>query len=90
MRFKNKIEEFHQTLELLCLVISLGAVFFQIWILISGVQSYFEGKFENLVPAMILSGIAFVACGVSALLTGVDPMKGITQGRTKTYQKKDA
>jgi hypothetical protein len=89
MKFKNKIEEFHQMLELLCLIISLGAVFFQIWILISGVQAYFEGKFENIVPAVILSGIAFLVCGVSALLTGVDPMKGIAQGRTKTYQKRD-
>lgn len=87
MRFKNKNEEFHQTLEFMCLIVSLGAVFFQIWILISGVQSYFEGKFENLFPAMILSGAALLVCGVSALLTGVDPMKGITQGRTKTYQK---
>jgi hypothetical protein len=89
MKFKNKIDEFHQTLELLCLIISLGAVFFQIWILISGVQAYFEGKFENIVPAMILSGIAFLICGISALLTGVDPMKGIGQGRTGTYQKRD-
>lgn len=87
MRFKNKIEEFHHTLEFLCVIISLGAVFFQIWILISAVQAYFEGKFVNLLPAVILSAVAFLFCGVSALLTGVDPMKGITRGRTKTYQK---
>lgn len=87
MKFKNKLEEFHNTLEFLCVIISLGAVFFQIWILISAVQAYFDGKFNNLFPSVILSGIAFIACGISALLTGANPMKGVTQGRTKTYQE---
>lgn len=87
MRFPNKKQEFHNMLEFICLILSMGAVFLQIWILIAGIQAYFEGRFENILPAVILSGAAFLLCGVSALLTGVDPMSGITQGRTKTYQK---
>ena len=90
MRFKNKIQEFHDSIEFVCLIVSLGAIFLQIWLVISAIQAYFEQKWDNLLPAVILSGMAFVACGISALLTGINPMKGITEGRTKTYQKKDS
>ncbi|MCB9771556.1 MAG: hypothetical protein H6754_03315 [Candidatus Omnitrophica bacterium] len=87
MRFQNKKEEFAATVETVCLILSLGAVFLQIWVLISAIEAYLQGKYANLLPAVILSGIAFAGCGMSALLTRIDFLKGITEGRTKTYQK---
>ena len=89
MRFANKKEEFISIVETVALIISLGAIFLQIWILISGLESYFKGKHENLLPSVILSGLAFAACGVGVMLTNLNFLKGMTDGRTKTYQRKD-
>ncbi len=89
MRFSNKKEDFFHTMETVALLISLGAIFLQIWVLISGIESYFKGKFNNLLPSVILSGLAFMSCGVSVFLTNIDFLKGMTEGRSKTYQKKN-
>ena len=88
MRFANKKEDFASMVETVSLIISLGAIFLQIWVLISGIESYFKGKYINLLPGVILSGLAFIACGVSVFLTNLDFLKGMAEGRTKTYQKK--
>ena len=53
-----------------------------------GIESYLKGKYANLLPGVILSGLTFVACGMSMLLTNLNFLKGMTEGRTKTYQKK--
>ncbi len=90
MRFSNKKEDFVRTIETVALVISFGAIFLQIWILLSGIEAYFKGKYSNLLPSVILSGLAFMACGVSVLLTNIDFFKGMTEGRSKTYQKKNS
>ena len=88
MRFQNKNEEFLSSVATFCLILSLGAVFLQIWVIISAIEAYFQGKVEHLLPAVILSGLAFAGCGISALLTGIDFLKGMAEGRTRTYQKK--
>ena len=72
MKFSDKREEFIHTIETVCLFISLGAIFFQIWILLSAIESSFKGNFTSLLPSMILSGLAFITCGVSVLLTNMD------------------
>lgn len=89
MRFENKKENFVRAIETVALFISLGAIFLQIWILISGLESYFNDRHEHLMPSVVLSGLAFMACGLGVLLTNLDFLKGMSEGRTKTYQKKD-
>ena len=89
MRFSNKKEDFANTVETVALMISLGAIFLQIWVLISGIESYLKGKYINLLPSVILSGLAFMACSISVLLTNLNFLKGLTEGRTKTYQNKN-
>ena len=88
MKFSDKREEFVYTIETVCLFICLGAIFFQIWILLSAIESSFKGNLKLLLPSMILSGLAFITCGVSILLTNMDFLKEMTEGRSKTYQKK--
>lgn len=85
MRFENKKEQFTQLVERLGLIISLGAIFLQIWVLISGVEAYLRGRNELLFPSVILSGLALLACGVSVALTNLNFLKGIRVGRSKTY-----
>ena len=87
MRFANKKEDFIQTVETVALIVSLGAVFFQIWILISSLDAYFKGKYANLLPSVLLSGVALMAGAISVFLTKLNFLKGITEGRSKTYQK---
>ncbi len=89
MRFANKKEDFLRTVEAVGLIISMGAVFLQIWILLSGIESFFKGNYSNLFPSMILSGFAFLACLFSIFLTKIDFLKGMNEGRSKSYQKKN-
>ena len=72
MKFSDKREEFIQMIETVCLFICLGAIFFQIWILFLVIESSFKGNFKSLLPGMILSGLAFITCGVSVLLTNMN------------------
>ncbi len=69
MRFADKRQEFIRSVESVALLISLGAVFLQIWVLISALEAYFQGKFEHLGPSVILSALALAACGLSVFLT---------------------
>ncbi len=87
MRFANKKEEFTQMIEAVALLVSLGAMFLQIWVLFSAIESYFQRNYVNLLPSVILSGLAFMACGGSILLTQIDFFKGVTEGRSRSYQK---
>lgn len=87
MRFANKKEDFVNTVETLALIVSLGAVFLQIWVLISSIESYFKGNYANLLPSVFLSGLAFIACGIGVLLTNIDFLKGWSEGRSKSYRK---
>ena len=85
MRFSNKREEFIQTVESVCLFINFGAIFLQIWILLSAIESSFRGNDAFLFPSVVLSGLAFLASVVAALLTNMDFLRGIMEGRTKSY-----
>lgn len=69
MKFKNRHAENAQMIENVCLILSLGAIFTQIWILVSAMESYLEGKTSHLVGALILSGIALLCCGLTAATT---------------------
>lgn len=89
MKFQNKKEELRQTIGLVALIISLGAISLQIWVLFSALEAFFQRRFEILLPSVFLSGLAFLACGASALLTKVNFIKGLSEGRTKTYQTKN-
>lgn len=72
MRFKNRAEETSQMVGNLCLFVSLGALFIQIWTLMSAVESYLRGDYQHLGPALILSLIALACCGLSAWTTLFD------------------
>lgn len=89
MRFSDKREEFANTIEIVGLLVSLGAVFLQIWVLITAIEFSFKGVYSNLFPSVILSGLAFVACGFSVFLTNLHSFNGLMQGRSKTYQNKN-
>lgn len=90
MRFSDKKKEFVNAVESMALMLSIGAIFLQIWILFSAIESYFKAQYENILPSLILSAIAFLACGVSVLLTYVNFFKGMGEGRSHTYQKKSS
>lgn len=90
MRFADKREDFIRTVETVALIISLGGIFLQISVLSSALEAYFRGRQENLFPCVIMSGLAFAACGFGVLLTNMNFLRGISDGRTKTYRKKDA
>lgn len=87
MRFADKREDFVRSVETMALLLSLGAVFLQIWILISALEADFKGQYEHLGPSVILSALALAACSVSVFLTKLPFLKGMTEGRSKTYQK---
>ncbi len=87
MRFADKREDFVRSVETVALLLSVGAVFLQIWVLISALEAYFKGDYEHLGYSVILSALALAACSVSVFLTKLPFLKGMTEGRGKTYQK---
>ncbi|MCA9399998.1 MAG: hypothetical protein KC713_00090 [Candidatus Omnitrophica bacterium] len=87
MRFKDKKQEVTAMVESVCLILSCGAVFLQIWILSSTIEAWFEGTTHGLVASVILSAAALLTCLLTAWTTTLDFTKGITEGRTVTYQK---
>lgn len=87
MRFVDKKAEFQGTIEAVCLFISLGAIFFQIWVLMVSLDAYFKENLHIILPLTILSCLGLLICGISVYLTHINFLKGITEGRTQTYQK---
>lgn len=69
MKFKNRQTENAQMIENVCLILSLGAIFIQIWILFSAMESHLEGESSHLMGAAVLSGIALLCCGLTAFTT---------------------
>lgn len=69
MKFKNRHAENAQMVENVCLILSLGAIFTQIWVLVSAMESYLEGKTSHLLGALALSGIALLCCALTAATT---------------------
>ena len=72
MKFKNRSEETSLMVGNLCLLLSLGALFIQIWTLMSAVESYLRGDYQHLGPAVILSLMALACCALSAWTTTFD------------------
>ena len=72
MKFRDRHDENAQMVENVCLILSLGAIFTQIWILFSAMESYLEGKTSHLIGAIILSGIALLCCGFMAFTTALN------------------
>ena len=89
MKFRDARTETIRSVEFVCLLLSLAAIFFQIWILSSSWESFFQGQTQRLVPAVIFSFIAFMVCALTAWTTGMSFMKGMDEGRTKTYHKRN-
>ena len=89
MKFRDVRSETKTTVELVCLLLSLGAIFFQIWILAGSWETYFQGHTHRLLPAVIFSFLAFAVCGLTAWTTGMSFMKDMEEGRTQTYYKKN-
>lgn len=87
MKFRDVRAETRKSIELVCLLLSLAAIFFQIWILASSWESFFQGHNERLVAGVALSLIAFGVCALTACTTGMDFMKGTDEGRTQSYYK---
>lgn len=85
MKFSDKKIEAVRMIEMICLILSMGAVFLQIWVLSSALESYFEGRYDDLSASLILSGVAFLLCALTAWTTKINFMKGIQEGRTPTY-----
>lgn len=69
MRFKDRTAEKVQMVETLCLILSLGAIFIQIWILASSMESYLRGGPAHLGAAVIMSGIGLACCALAAFTT---------------------
>lgn len=69
MKFKDRHSENAQMIENVCLILSLGAIFVQIWVLFSAMESYLEGETSHLAGALVLSGIALLCCGLTAFTT---------------------
>lgn len=69
MKFRNRHAENAQMIENVCLILSLGSIFVQIWVLFSAMESYLEGKTSYLIGALVLSGIALLCCGLTAFTT---------------------
>lgn len=87
MKFRDVRSETKKSIEIVCLLLSLGAIFFQIWFLATTMESFFQGHNERLLAGVALSFIAFGVCALTAWTTGMEQMKGAEEGRTKTYHK---
>lgn len=87
MQFRDVRAETKKSIELVCLFLSLAAIFFQIWILSSSWEAFFQSQTQRLLPGAIFSFIAFAICMLTAWTTGMNLMKGTDEGRTRTYHK---
>lgn len=75
MKFRSRVPETVAMIENVCLVLSLGAIFVQIWLLISAMEMLLKGNSGHLGAAVLLSGIALGCCGLTALTT-LGPFSG--------------
>lgn len=69
MRFKDREAEQLELRETLGLILSLGAIFVQIWVLTSAMHSLLSGETEHLAPGLILSAMSLACCALTALTT---------------------
>ena len=69
MRFKDPVSENLEMRDVLGIILGLGSIFVQIWLLSSSVHSYFLGNTEHLEEALFLSGLSFFCCLLVAITT---------------------
>ena len=72
MRFRDVKTETVQMVETICLILSLGAIFLQIWLLLSGLESFFRGEYDRLWATLALSVVALLCCALTAWTTTLD------------------
>ena len=80
MRFKNRNDETVSMVENLGVILSLSAIFVQIWILMSGVESYLKGDYSRLAPSLFMSAVAWSCCLLTALTTSLMPFLSKLKG----------
>ena len=87
MKFRDARQETRRAIESVCLILSLGSIFIQIWVLATTLEAYFQGRTQHLLASTILSLVAFGVCALTAWTMGMDLLKGAEEGRTETYNK---
>lgn len=85
MRFRDARAETKKNVEMVCLILSLAAIFFQIWILSTSWESFFQEHHGRLFASLIFSFLALCVCLLTAWTTGKDFMKNSHEGRSTTY-----
>ena len=80
MKFIDRKTETENMILVVCLILSLGAIFLQIWILSSSFESYLAGKTQTLMASLLLSGLALACCSLTAWTTFLfSPEKDISE-----------
>lgn len=76
MRFKNRNAEVSATVVNVCVILSLGAIFLQIWILIAETNFVLgEGGAEYRWAGLGLSALALACCALTAWTTTLPPFR---------------
>ena len=83
MKYKNRNNETTAMVESVCLILSLGAIFVQIWALMSGVESYLGGKQLLLIGSLVLSALCLGCCALTAMTTTLYPGSQRKKSREK-------
>ena len=76
MRFNDRKSEIKTTVGNVCLILSLGAIFLQVWALITATEFLLQHKYDKLWPTLVLSGLALACCALTAWTTTLDLFKG--------------
>ena len=69
MRFRDVKSQTIEMVETVCLILTLGAIFLQIWIFLSSIESFLQGEYNRLWASVALSGLALLCCGLTAWTT---------------------
>jgi len=75
MKFKDQKSAKLQMIQSVCLLLSLGAIFSQIWVLIVNMELLFQGEYDSLWAGLLLSSFALACCAVTAWITTLDLFK---------------
>jgi Ca2+/Na+ antiporter len=87
MKFKDREAEHLELKETLGLILSLGAIFIQIWVLTSATHSLLSGQARHLAAALVLSAAALGCCALTALTTMPDFLNYLTRGKASRFSK---
>jgi hypothetical protein len=88
MRFKDREAEQLELRETLGLILSLGAIFIQIWVLTSAMHTFLSGESKHLLAALILSGASLACCVLTALTTMPGFLRLLSRNRAFYSPKK--